>query len=177
MLAELELELIETVKNSALGPRLKTIDILPRITPEVIKSFAPSAPSVYVVHRDLLVNNHRAAIKIDVLCLARNARGHIETRHGDDKTIGLYQIIDALLALTGPGSTHGFKATDARMDADAAWDAAGLAAAVMTIEVNETVPAEINVDSLAPFLLFHAEHSLVAGENEPAAVDEVTLPQ
>lgn len=177
MLADIELELIEEIRNSALGPRLKTLDILPRITPEVIKSFAPGAPAVYAVTRDLTVNGHRTVVKIDVLCLARNARGHIETRHGDDKTIGLYQIVDALLALTGPGSMHGFKITDGRMDRDPAWDAAGLAAASLTIEVHETVPAEIDADGLAPFLLFHAEHSLVAGENEPAAIDEVQLEQ
>lgn len=177
MLAALELELIAEIKNSLLGPRLKTVDILPRITPEVIKTFAPSAPAVYVVTRDVRVNAHRAAATIDVLCLARNARGHVETRHGDGKTIGLYEIVDALLALTGPGSKHGFKATAARIDTDPVWEASGLGAASLTIEVHETVPAEIDADSLAPFLLFHAEHSLVAGENEPAAIDEVALPQ
>ncbi|HJW80829.1 MAG TPA: phage protein Gp37 [Acidiferrobacterales bacterium] len=177
MLAELENELLAAVRDSALGPRLKKIDILPRITPDVIKSLATEAPAVYVAINSLLVDDHRVQNTIDVLCLARNARGHVEARHGDGQTIGLYQIVDAMLALTGPGSTHGFKTKSARIDADPVWEAAGLNAAGMVIEVHETVPAEVDVNSLAPFLTFHAEHSLVAGELEPAAIDEVTLPQ
>ncbi len=177
MLAELELELIEEIEKSLLGPRLKEKAVLPRLTPEIVKTLAPTAPAVYVAARDLLVNGARTTVKIDILCLARNARGHVEKLHGDGQTIGLYQILSGLLALTGPGSTHGFKAIDARMDRAPEWEAAGLAAASLTVEVSAIVPAEIDAASLAPFLLFHAEHSLVAGENEPAAIDEVPLPQ
>jgi hypothetical protein len=178
MLAELEQEFLREVEASALRPRLKAAEAAPPfITVEIIRKMATQAPAIYVAARELRVDGHRTTVTMDVLCLARNARGHVEAQHGDGKTIGLYEITDALLALTGPGSTHGFKATGGRMDRDPAWGEAGLAAAVIAIEVSETVPAEIDVDSLAPFLLFHAEHSLVAGEAEPAAVDEVTLPQ
>lgn len=177
MFAELELELVEEIDKSLLGQRLKEVAVLPRITADIVKILATTAPAVYVSARDLLVNGARATVKLDVLCLARNARGRTEERHGDGKTLGLYQILDGLLALTGPGSTHGFKAIDARMDRSPEWEAAGLAAASLTVEVSDTVPAEIDAATLAPFLLFHAEHSLVAGENEPAAIDEVTLPQ
>jgi len=177
MFAELELELIAAIENSALRPRLKTLDLLPRLTPEVLKAIAVTAPAVYVASRDLKVSGNRVDVQIDVLCLARNARGHVELHHGDGKIIGLYEIMKALLALTGPGSTHGFILTDGRPDRDPRWEDAGLAAGLLTVRVSELVPAEIDVDSLGAFLVFHAEHSLVAGENEPAAIDDVQLPQ
>jgi hypothetical protein len=178
MLAELEQELLSEIKDSALGPRLKLVDVAPPvITIDIIRKMATTAPSVYIAARDLRVDGHRTSVTLDVLCLARNARGHVEARHGDGQTIGLYEIFDGLLALTGPGSTHGFKATGGRMDRDPAWSESGVAAAVLSVDVQETVPSEINADTLAPFVLFHAEHSLVAGEAEPAAIDEVTLPQ
>lgn len=42
---------------------------------------------------------------------------------------------------------------------------------------NMPMTYQAGLASLAPFLLFRAEHSLVAGELEPAAIDEVNLPQ
>lgn len=177
MLAELEQGLLDAIAGSALGARLKKYDFLSRITPEVMKSLAPTAPAVYVATRDITVTGHRAEVTIDALCLARNARGATEALHGDSRVIGLYEIVDALLALMGPGKQHGYTATGARNDRDPLWDAAGLNAAIVTVKAQAAVPAEIDSASLGPFLVFHAEHSLVAGGNEPAAIDEVPLPQ
>lgn len=177
MLAELEQGLLDAIDGSALGARLKKRDFLPRISPEVLNSLATTAPAVYVATRDITVNGHRAEVVIDALCLARNARGATEAMHGDGRVIGLYEIVDALLALMGPGKQHGYTATGVRIERDPAWAAAGLNAAIVTVKAQAAVPAEIDAASLGPFLVFHAEHSLVAGDNEPPAIDEVNLPQ
>lgn len=177
MLAELEQGLLDAIDGSALGARLRRRDFLPRITPEVLQSLATTAPAVYIATRDITVAGHRAEVVIDALCLARNARGGTSALHGDGRVIGLYEIVDALLALLGPGQQHGYTATGARHERDPAWDAAGLHAAIVTVKAQAAVPAEIDAASLGPFLLFHAEHSLAAGENEPPAIDEVNLPQ
>ena len=100
MLAELETGLVAKIKSSALGQRLRQIDSLPDLDGDsLIGRFTTDAPAVYVAMGSFSIKNRYARPKFGVACVARNNRSHQAARHGDGVTIGLYEMLDAVMPL------------------------------------------------------------------------------
>jgi phage gp37-like protein len=101
MLGDLENELIAILKDSELGKRLKTVGSLPDVPDkDLIGRWGLEAPAAYVASGDGTVTNAgRVSSSFAVVLVARNARGHEAVRHGDARTIGLYEMLEASLAL------------------------------------------------------------------------------
>ncbi|MDA8483594.1 DUF1834 family protein [Pseudomonas resinovorans] len=108
MLGDLENELIATLKASELGKRLKTIGSLPDVPDkDLITRWGVEAPAAYVVSLDgsLMPDRGKALAPFSIVLVARNARGHDAARHGDGRVIGLYEMVDAGIALFNEART------------------------------------------------------------------------
>lgn len=192
MLAELEQGLVNLVKGSELGKRLRAVEVVPEITEDIVRRMVVSVPAVFVSWRSFKVNGDGVVSVLDVVCLARNARNPKAARHGDGSEIGLYQIVDALAALLA-GFNSQYKITTARADRSQAWGKAGVEAAALTAEHSGTVPQELDLSTLDDFIILHADYDIEpfaspaqreawsqeenGHEVSPDAEDQVTLEQ
>lgn len=162
MLGQLEAHLIDLLKASPLGSRLRAVDSLPD-TPDkdLVKRWGMDAPAAYVVAMDGTLSQALATPQFVVVLVARNARSHQAARHGDGKTIGLYEMLDAAIA-----ELHGGVAGDASwevtryqfMQDDALRDQ-GLHVALVLIQADVDPPQKDAVN-LADFLEFHADFDI-----------------
>ncbi len=164
MLVGTEEAFIDLVKASALKDRLRTIDAVDQVTPDMIRRMVASAPAVYVLVRHSRIERASARVTADVLCLARNARGGKAARHGDASAIGAYEIADAIVALCN-NLNAGFTPTDAKVDRNPAWPAAQLAAVVVTVQNSVTAPTGLDLDKLADFATFDAQYDIPPHED------------
>lgn len=107
MLGELENELIATLKASELGKRLKMIGSQPDVPDkDLIGRWSLEAPAAYVASGDgSLTERGDVNAPFVVVLVARNARGHEAARHGDARLIGLYEMVDASIALFNEAAT------------------------------------------------------------------------
>ncbi|WP_447588647.1 phage protein Gp37 [Aquipseudomonas campi] len=107
MLGEMESQLVQLIKDSPLGKRVRTVASLPD-TPDkdVIKRWGVEAPAVYVVAMDGSLLDATATPQFVVVMVAQNARGTHSARHGDKKVIGLYEMLDAGIAVLNGGDTE-----------------------------------------------------------------------
>lgn len=169
MLGDLENQLIALLKESPLGLRLKTVDSLPD-TPDkdVIKRWGVDAPAAYVVAMDGSLSQAVATPQFVVVLVARNARGHQAARHGDGKTIGLYEMLEAGIAELHGGQTDAASWQVSRyqfMHEDALREH-GLHVALVQIQADVDPPQKDAVN-LGEFLEFHADYDI-----EPNATPE-----
>jgi hypothetical protein len=169
MLGDLENQLIALLKESPLGARLKTVDSLPE-TPDkdVIKRWGLDAPAAYVVAMDGSISQAVATPQFVVVLVARNARGHQAARHGDGKTIGLYEMLDAGIAELHGGQTEDASWQVSRyqfMQEDALREQ-GLHVALVQLQA-DTDPPQKDAVNLGEFLEFHADYDI-----EPNATPE-----
>lgn len=105
MLKEIELGIVEKIKNSALKTKLKQIECLPEISGEkLVNKFVTDAPGVYVATSDFEVIEDQLPLKFVVAAVVRNSASKISPRHGDGKTLGLYELVEVLLPVL-----HGLK--------------------------------------------------------------------
>ena len=94
-------------------------------------------------------------------------------RQGTPRVIGAYEIVERLvpvlsgLKVVGVG-TLGVTNVD-NLFKEATFELGGTVYGIALTLPNMPMTYQQDLASLAPFLLFHAEHSLVAGEAEPAA--------
>lgn len=178
MLGEAEQKVIDQIASSPLGARLRKVAALPRITAEVVRRIAVEHPAVYVSPGELPIDGDSVGLEFDVLCVSKNARGYEAATRGDQATVGLYEMVDALLALTGPGATHGIIAKRARVLRSSEFEEVGIYAAVVTVALRESIPAEIDAATLDAFVTFDEKYDLDKSQTgEPVAEDTVTLPQ
>lgn len=162
MLGDLETQLVALLKGSELGLRLKVVDSLPD-TPDsdLVKRWGLDAPAAYVVAADGTLSQAIATPQFVVVLVARNARGHQAARRGDGKTVGLYQMLDAVIAELHGGQT-----------ADASWQVSryqflhdnqfrdqGLQIALVQIQA-DTDPPQKDATNLGEFLEFHADFDI-----------------
>lgn len=162
MLGDLENQLIALLKDSPLGLRLKVVDGLPD-TPDkdVIKRWGLDAPAAYVVAMDGSISQAVATPQFVVVLVARNARGHQAARHGDGKTIGLYEMLDAGIAELHGGQTEDASWQVSRyqfMQEDALREH-GLHVALVQLQA-DTDPPQKDAVNLGEFLEFHADIDL-----------------
>ncbi len=164
MLGALESELVALIKESPLGRRLKAVDSLPD-TPDkdVIKRWGVDAPAAYVVAMDGSITGDSTELKFVVVLVAKNASGVKEARHGSGRVIGLYQMLDAAIAVLNNGRTEGasWRATAYQMLQDVELRNQGLQAAMVAVEslVDTPQPDDESLD-LGDFLEFHADYDL-----------------
>lgn len=107
MLGEMENALIAVLKSSELGKRLKMIGSQPDVPDkDLISRWGLDAPAAYIASGDgSLTDRGTVATSFVVVLVARNARGHEAARHGDGRTIGLYEMVDAGIALFNEART------------------------------------------------------------------------
>lgn len=99
MLADSEESLVALIKATTVGKRLRLVSTLPDLPDaDVLQRWVTDAPSVYVVPGDGVIGTDTVVLPFVLVMVAKNARGHEAARRGDGKVIGLYEMLDGLLA-------------------------------------------------------------------------------
>jgi len=165
MLAEAEDALIALVKDSPLGAKLATVASLPELDGDnLVKRFGAEAPAVYVSVASFQVASGGAVLKVGLAGVAKNSRGHDAARKGDGKAIGLYQILESLLALADNAAAGGatWRVVSADFLADETLYKNGLYAGVVRIETTAaiTLPAVLDETALATFATLAADYDI-----------------
>lgn len=161
MLTEAENALIERVKTSAIGSRLRQVGSLPDLEGEsLVKHFATDAPAVYVAPSDRFpVDSGQLDVVFGVACVVRNAAGQAATRKGDGMAVGLYELAEFIAA-----QLNGYKAGDIPlyvtsigfMDDDKVFKA-GLQVAVIRLEGSVMLGPAVDETALADFLRMNSQ--------------------
>lgn len=152
MLTEIESDLVQAIRSSPLGERVRTVAPLPEIDGRaLVGRFGVEAPAIFVVVDGGELHGEELTLNIHLLCVARNARGHRAARGGDGVTVGLYQMIDALLLLPLPGQVRSFDLVD-----DEAMFQAGLHLARALLTIRHPVPGP-DLSGLDDFLTFSGD--------------------
>ena len=153
MFAEMEIGLVAVIEASPLAQKLVCVETLPELDGDnLVKQFAARSPAVYVVagvHAS--VSDGAIRVPFGLACVARNARGHESARRGDGKTIGMYQILSAVLGLldNGRAGSYVWRVTGADLMTDDKLSAAGLTCAVVRVETLAALPNGIDDAALA----------------------------
>jgi len=153
MFAEMEIGLVAVIEASPLAQKLVCVETLPELDGDnLVKQFAARSPAVYVVagvHAQ--VSDGAIRVPFGLACVARNARGHESARRGDGKTIGMYQILSAVLGLldNGRAGSYVWRVTGADLMTDDKLSAAGLTCAVVRVETLAALPNGIDDAALA----------------------------
>lgn len=162
MLGDLETQLIDLLKASNLGRRLKVVDSLPD-TPDadLVKRWGVDAPAAYIVAADGTLSQAIATPQFVLVLVARNARGHQAARRGDGKTIGLYEMLDAAIAELHGGQTAdaGWQVTRYQFLHDNPMRDQGLQIALVQLQA-DTDPPQKDATNLGEFLEFHADFDI-----------------
>ncbi|WP_181297026.1 phage protein Gp37 [Pseudomonas sp. Q2-TVG4-2] len=162
MLGDLETQLVDLLKGSELGLRLKVVDSLPD-TPDsdLVKRWGLDAPAAYVVAADGTLSQAIATPQFVVVLVARNARGHQAARRGDGKTVGLYQMLDAAIAELHGGQTAdaSWQVTRYQFLHDSQFRDQGLQIALLQIQA-DTDPPQKDAVNLGEFLEFHSDFDI-----------------
>lgn len=162
MLSELETQLIDLLKASPLGTRLRVVDSLPD-TPDkdLLKRWGLDAPAAYVVAMDGAIDGDVATPQFVLVLVTRNARGHQAARRGDGKLIGLYEMLDAGLAELHGGQTDDANWTVTRYQflQDVEIREQGLQAALVLLQADTGMPQKEALN-LGDFTEFHADYDL-----------------
>lgn len=177
MLVELETALVELIAKSPLKNRLAEVDSLPDLDGDsLVNKFLTSAPAVYVALGSFPISGQQTRPKFGIACVAKNSRGHKAARHGDGVAIGLYQMVDAVIALVNGctvnagGSAISFEATGCDQVGSEKLFEKGLYAAVVHIQTSGEIdlPEAIDESQLADFKTFHADYDI---DNRQSAVE------
>lgn len=162
MLGDLENQLIDLVKASPLGSRLKTVGSLPSVPgKDVLKRWGADAPAAYVVAMDGSISQAVATPQFVVVFVARNARGHQAAHHGDGKTIGLYEMLDAGIAELHGGQTDSasWQVTRYQFEQSPELRDQGLFVALVALQADVDPPEKENIN-LGEFLEFSASFDI-----------------
>lgn len=183
VIATIEAAILAQVQT-ALGATVKVKESLAGSwTLDMLRNAIQKAPGVYVAFL-----NGRGVPGRDgyldggfVVYVVSGGPVEAQRRQGTPRVIGAYEIVERLvpvlsgLKVAGVG-TLGVTNVD-NLFKEATFELGGTVYGIALTLPNMPMTYQQELASLAPFLLFHAEHSLVAGEDEPAAIDEVQLPQ
>lgn len=101
MLVELETSLVAFLRASPLAPRLRAIDALPDLDGDrLISRFGAEAPALYVaLGSGEFPGRGVARPQIGIACICRNSRSALAARQGDGQTIGLLDLVEAVMTL------------------------------------------------------------------------------
>jgi phage gp37-like protein len=166
MLVEIETGLVALIKNSPLGERLKQVDSLPDLEGDsLIGRFVSAAPAIYVAMGSFQVKRGMAAPKYGIACVAKNSRSQQAARHGDGVTIGLQEMLEAVMALLDGASvsygddTVGFEVASCDLIASEALYQKGVYAGVVQLlpTADVQLPPFLDESALADFKTFHSD--------------------
>lgn len=171
-----------------LGPTIGTTEALPSaLNLAVLKKLISSnkTPGIYPVFLGgKQSTGSRINARFDVYVIVRNVGGHISRRRGDSTERGAYLLLSALLRKLHGKTVPGIGTLEQKgiknlfsMAIEENFNAALYALSVECPNMPVIDDDDIDNTELNDFLRFHSEHSLVDGEEEPAAIDELTLPQ
>ncbi len=165
VLTDAEAGLVAALKASPLAVRLRLVGTLPDDTgPTLVQRFAVDAPAAYVTLANFPVGDTGATLRAAVVCVARNAAGPQAARQGDGKVIGLFQIMDAVMAALHQASAGGAVwavVGGEFMENKAVYDS-GLQVGSIKLETlgPVTVPLGVDAAPLADFETFHADYDI-----------------
>lgn len=100
MLAEAELALIAHLQGDVLAQHVREIGCLPEHSDEdLVRTLALNAPALYVQAGRVIPGHENGGytLQMGITVITRNVRGATAARHGDLETVGLHQLIDAIL--------------------------------------------------------------------------------
>lgn len=164
MLTETENGLIEHIKASPVGAKLREVASLPDLDGDaLVKKFANDSPSVYVTPGSFKVEDRIAYLKFGIACVARNSRGHLAARQGDGVLIGLYEMMEAVASALDRANVGGagWSVTNCDFLTDEKLYNAGVYAGVVQVQSQGvTLPSPIDTELLAEFLRFRADYDI-----------------
>lgn len=164
MLADAENALVQRIKESAIGTKLRLVETLPDLEGDsLVKRFVNDAPACYVAPSPMFkIDDGVMQVSFGIACVARNAAGQNATRKGDGKIVGLYELAEYVASLV-----NGFKAGDIPLYAtsialmnEALIFNAGLQVAIVRLEGNVMLNSVIDDDSLADFLTMNSQFDI-----------------
>lgn len=172
MLADAENALVDRIKQSAIGTKLRLVETLPDLEGDnLVKRFVNDAPACYVAPSPMFnIEDGVMQVSFGIACVARNAAGQAATRKGDGKIAGLYELAEYVAALL-----NGFKAgeiplyaTSIALMSEAVIFNAGLQVAIVRLEGTVLLNSAIDEDGLADFLTMNSQYDIepFAGSEE-----------
>lgn len=183
VIATVEAAILAQVQ-AALGNTVKVRESLAGSwTMDLLKAAIQKAPGVYVAFLSGRGNPSADGYLDGSFVVYAVTGGPLEAqrRQGTPRVIGAYEIVERLvpvLAGLKVANVGTLRVQDVNnLFKEATFELGGTVYGITVTLPNMPMTYQANLASLAPFLLFHAEHSLVAGDAEPAAIDEVQLPQ
>jgi len=170
--------LVKLVADNFPANLLKEVASLPgRLDDQVLSRFMTSQPAVYFTFVGGRASGQSSDARIDANWVAYVITG----RKDDPRVPGPDDIMDALIPLL-----HNHTIVDvgtlicSRIDnlfsIEKDKKNARIHAVTFTIP-NFAFSYQVDMSKLAGFVTYHAEHSMAPGNDEPPAVDEITLPQ
>jgi hypothetical protein len=199
MLTEMENGLIVLIRESALGKCLTGVRSLPDIDGDnLVKRFGSEAPAVYVTPTQIKVRPGEWLISFGLGCVARSGRSQAAARKGDGHAIGLYQIVEGVVALADRARTGDINwsviGVEYISDTTLANNALHVATVMLQTSGWVELPALLDESGLAPFERLRAdydiephdprtEHNKWAGDPQdltdsaPEVTDHINLPQ
>jgi len=180
MLTQVENNLITTIKE-AFNNTLRAVESLPgALTLTMIKTMLTSSPAVYVSFLGGR-NLGQHSWETTWACYAVTRQGDQQKRRqGEARVIGAYNIIDQLIPLIdnhliAEVGTFSFQRAQNLFTVPLDKQGVTVYAATFTIMLEKSYQADTS--AMNDFATFNADHSLVPGADEPAAVDNLTLEQ
>lgn len=187
-----EADLLDVIRQSAIGRHCRTIDVLPSLTERGLIAALGKPPAVYVSVRTVDPDGEMDTVRYSLWVVAQNFRGHQAARQGDGIVLGLYDLADAVRAviLAAPGYVLGKFTPDNGEYADKY----GVHTGEISCSIRTDLPDQFDLPALlAPFETFHADYDIdpttPAAHSgwlldppsttlaAPDAADTVTLPQ
>jgi hypothetical protein len=155
MLVELERRLVALLQASPLAEKVRAIDVLPDLDGDsLVGKFLTDAPALYVsLGAGDISSPGVATPTIGVACVTRNSRSATAARHGDGVTIGLLELVEAVMILVDPdldGET-GFAAVRWDPVVDPVLYKKGLYAAVVLFRAGRVPPTDYTGDPYEEF--------------------------
>ena len=187
-----EAELLDVIRNSAIGRRCRRVEVLPSLTDRGLIDALGKPPAVFASVRAVDVSGDLATVRYSLWVVAQNFRGHQAARQGDGIVLGLYDLAEGVMAaiLAEPGYMLG----NFRPDGGEYADKYGVHTGEITCSTQVDLPDQFDLQALlAPFATFHADYDIDPTTPAaysgwlldppsttlaaPDAADTVTLPQ
>jgi len=171
-------QIINLIKASALKTKLRDVDELPgRLTDEVLNRWMTTTPSIYVA----FVGGREAGDFNNATFNASWVVYVVTDPKNDERVLGPDDILNVVVpALHGETITDVGTIRASRIDNlfSINKDKKGARVHAVTLTIpNFAFEYTMDLNALSNFETYHAEHSMAPGEDEPAAIDNETIPQ
>ena len=173
MLAEVEDGLIHLIRGAPIGARLAVVGSLPNLDGEaLVRRFGSDAPAVYVTPGRIQTREGQWLPTFGLGCVARNARGQAAARKGDGMIVGLYTIVEHVMAACDGATAGGINWTVNGIDYldDATLAQNGLFIATVQLRAAGWIdmPEGIDEQSLADFKRLRADYDIPPHDSNAA---------